>query len=107
MSAAQRFSGFALLLIGLGVGIGGAMLQAGAQTTPLEVTTDTPDYCQRLSNQVDAKMRAMASPPPEAVHLSGEGTRLCGEGQVRGGILRLRRALLMIVHPEDPDQPTR
>jgi hypothetical protein len=103
MSSVQRIAGFAVLLLALSLGIGGAALRAGAQSAPVEVTTDTSDYCQRLSDQVDAKMRTMTPPPPEIIRLSDEGTRLCEEGQVRGGILRLRRAWLMIAHPEPSD----
>ena len=66
----------------------------------MEVTTDTPAYCRRLSDQVSERVRAMKTPPPEIIHLSGEGERLCGEGQVRGGILRLRRAWVLMAHPE-------
>ncbi|MBS0641835.1 MAG: hypothetical protein U1E70_23535 [Acetobacteraceae bacterium] len=80
--------------------LGAAALHADAQTPPLEVTTDTQAYCQRLSDQVSARMRGLQSPPPEVIRLSDEGERLCDEGQIRGGILRLRRAWMMMAHPE-------
>jgi hypothetical protein len=100
MSPASRLSGSALLVAGLGVAALGMSLRAGAQSAPMEVITDTPAYCQHLSDQVSQKARAMEQPPPEVMRLSDEGERLCDEGQVRGGIMRLRRAWLLMLHPQ-------
>jgi hypothetical protein len=50
-------------------------------------------------------MRELKTPPPADVErLSGEGERLCDAGQTRGGILRLRRAWLLITHPDGWDE---
>ncbi len=82
-----------------------AGLEADTQAPPVEVTTDTQAYCQRLSDQVGERMRELKTPPPaDVMRLSGEGERLCDEGQTRGGILRLRRAWLLITHPDEWDQ---
>jgi len=102
MSPSQRLASTAVLFAGLGLALAAVSLEAGAQSTPMELTTDTPAYCQHLSDQVDKRLRAMASPPPEVLYLSNEGERLCDEGLVRGGILRLRRAWLLMAHPEGP-----
>ncbi len=99
MSPVHRLAGSALLLASLGL-LTGAALQADAQTAPLEVTTDTPAYCQHLSDQVGRRVRAVQTPPQEVVRLTDEGDRLCDEGQVRGGIQRLRRALLLMTNPD-------
>ncbi len=102
MSSAQRVLGYTGLLFGACLLAAALTLQAGAQTAPLEVTSDTPAYCLRLLNEIADMERAGPAPPPEVTHLSAEGQRLCNEGQTRGGILRLRRAWLLMTHPE-PD----
>ena len=42
-----------------------------------------------------------APPPQEVTFLSSEGQRMCDQGQTRGGILRLRRALVLMMHRSD------
>ncbi len=68
-----------------------------------EVTTDTPQYCLHLLDMVSEMVRRSVQPPPhEVTDLSAEGQRMCDHGQTRGGILRLRRALLLMMrHPAD------
>ena len=99
MSPIHRIASTALLTASLGL-LAGTAMQAGAQTAPLEVTTDTAAYCQHLSVQVAKRAKTMKSPPPDVIRLSDEGERLCDEGQVRGGIQRLRRAWMIMVNPE-------
>jgi hypothetical protein len=71
---------------------------AGAQSTPEEPTrvlTDTPEYCAQLAGE--AAQETQAKPPaPDLVVLITEGQRMCQQGQIRGGILRLRRALMLM-----------
>ncbi|MDE2517050.1 MAG: hypothetical protein KGL12_13565 [Rhodospirillales bacterium] len=68
--------------------------------SPAVVTTDTPEYCLRLLDHVSELVRAAPPPPPaEAVMLSAEGQRMCNQGQTRGGIMRLRRALMILQPP--------
>lgn len=70
---------------------------AGGQMAPAQITTDTPDYCVQLQEQVGREVRAALSPPPPDVRLlSDEGQHMCDRGQVRGGIARLRRALVLM-----------
>jgi hypothetical protein len=70
---------------------------AYAQTHDPIVTSDTPEYCDVLLNRITGITRASAAPPPtEVAVLSQEGERMCVHGQIRGGILRLRRALLIM-----------
>jgi hypothetical protein len=103
MTYVHRVAGAAVLLLGLTT-LSVAGLDADTQAPPVEVTTDTRAYCQRLSNQVSERMRELKTAPPADVQrLSGEGERLCDAGQTRGGILRLRRAWLMITHPDEWD----
>lgn len=71
----------------------------GAQSSPAEVTSDTPEYCVRLLDIIARLVNGSAAPPPhEVFDLSSEGQRMCDQGQTRGGILRLRRALLIMKH---------
>jgi hypothetical protein len=69
------------------------------QPAPAQVITDTPQYCLQLLDRVSELVRIAPSPPPaEVTHLSTEGQRMCDQGQTRGGILRLRRAIMLMMH---------
>jgi hypothetical protein len=59
---------------------------------PMAVTSDTGAYCQILLAQI----RAHGALPPAVRDLQAEGRDLCNEGQIRGGINRLRRALMVL-----------
>ncbi len=106
MSFAQRILGSAGLMACLGLLVLGFAMQAGAQSVPMEVTSDTPAYCFRLLDEVSGLVRtATTPPPPEVTRLSADGQRMCDEGQTRGGIIRLRRAWVLMTHPDErPDQ---
>jgi hypothetical protein len=97
MALSIRMTGLAGGVIGLGL----LALMLGAapvsgQQRPQQVTSDTPEYCLRLFDRVSELVRVVESPPPEVTSLSSEGQKMCDQGQTRGGILRLRRALLML-----------
>jgi hypothetical protein len=73
-----------------------------AQVQDPIVTSDTPEYCGVLMDRIIDITRTTAMPPPtEAAVLSEEGERMCVHGQTRGGILRLRRALAILLRGED------
>jgi len=98
---------FAMRLIsaGLVLSLGGLAVAysppVGAQSSTLEVTSDTAEYCLRLQNRLsDLVQVSPAPPPPEVADLSTQGQRMCGQGQTRGGIMRLRRAWVLMTHPE-------
>ncbi|MBV9785297.1 MAG: hypothetical protein JO264_15915 [Acidisphaera sp.] len=78
----------------------GAMLAGLAlmgQAPAALVTTDTPDYCVQLRTLVGQEVHAApVTPPPEVQLLSDEGQHMCDQGKVRGGIARLRRALVLM-----------
>ena len=93
------------ILLGLTVlaspGIGIVPAARGQSRDPI-VTSDSPEYCGELMSRFTGMTKAAATPPPtEAAQLSEEGERMCGQGQTRGGILRLRRALLIMRRGED------
>ena len=72
-----------------------------SQPSPAQVTSDTPQYCLHLLDQVSEMVRVAEAPPPqEVMALSTEGQRMCDQGLTRGGILRLRRALMLMLHQD-------
>lgn len=79
--------GFAAVLLCLLAPLPGA---AAEDTAPVRVTTDTREYCLALAERF-AALRAVA--PPSALALAADGMRLCGNGHVRTGVARLRRAI--------------
>ena len=60
------------------------------------VITHTRDYCEALSARAGELRLARGSTPAEAVLLAAEGDRLCAQGQIRPGIMRLRRAIMLL-----------
>lgn len=84
-----------ILLLWFGVGQpAGLWLTADA---PTRVITDTSGYCLQLRLMVEDVARRATVPPPFGVMtLTDEGRRMCEEGEIRGGITRLRRALIML-----------
>jgi hypothetical protein len=102
MSPATRTTGFAGMATCLGLG---AMLFVAfpvvGQSPPQQVISDTPEYCLQLLDRVSELVRVAPAPPPQEVSsLSSEGQRMCDQGQTRGGILRLRRALMLMMHSD-------
>ena len=70
---------------------------AVSDSSPAEITTDTPAYCRQLFERVSQLIGTASLPPPVTVSsLSTEGHKLCDEGHTRPGILRLRRALMLL-----------
>jgi len=93
MRSLSRAFGFGATVLWLG-----AMPVTG-QAPPQQVITDTPEYCLHLRQRMSELLRLTSTPPPpEVTVLSSEGQRMCDHGQTRGGILRLRRALMMMMH---------
>jgi len=106
MSHARSIAAVAFL-IALGalsahsLGPAAAQDQVG-QGKPMEVTSDTPEYCLHLLDRVSEMVRVAVAPVPhEVTDLTTEGHRMCAHGQTRGGIMRLRSAL-MIMEKTDP-----
>jgi hypothetical protein len=62
----------------------------------MRIITDTPEYCWHLANEVAATPREFRLLPPDVRVLAVEGQRMCDHGLIRGGIIRLRRALMML-----------
>ncbi len=78
-----------------------AAFPAQAQDKPMRVTSDTPEYCAQLQLRL-----ARIAPVMEDVRrLVAEGREMCDHGEVRGGIVRLRRALVLQKKLGKPPHP--
>lgn len=67
----------------------------GSSDTP-RVITNTREYCEELSARAGQLRQARRFPLAEADMLAAEGDRLCAQGQIRPGIMRLRRAIMLL-----------
>lgn len=75
---------------------------AVAEDAPAAITTDSQAYCVQLRDRVEQlRLSATVPPPREVMDLSADGQRLCDNGLVRGGIMRLRRALSIMMRPDE------
>jgi hypothetical protein len=75
----------------------GAGANTAEQTNPMEVTSDTPEYCLQLLDRISDEVRLASVPiPRDVTDLTTEGHRMCEHGQTRGGIMRLRSALMIM-----------
>ena len=93
-----RYLGFALLFGAvILVSVLPGFAQVPPQSGPMEITTDTPEYCRQLLHRVGDLVRLAATPVPvEVTDLTSEGQRMCDRGQTRGGIMRVRSALMIL-----------
>jgi hypothetical protein len=67
-----------------------------APSSPMRVTTDTTEYCDTLASRVAQAEHATPHTPPQVEELAEEGHHMCATGLIRGGLVRLRRALLLL-----------
>jgi len=67
-----------------------------ADSDRMQVMTDTPEFCWHLVNKVAAAQRDPHDVPPDVRMLAREGQRMCDHGLIKAGILRLRRALMLL-----------
>jgi hypothetical protein len=100
MQAIRRVGFFVFWLFGVGCG-GMAQPVPLVQQGPMRLNTDTPEYCHRLAHEVRAAEKARATTPNEIIVLSTEGLRMCDEGLIHGGVMRLRRAWQMLHDNDD------
>ena len=59
---------------------------------PMTVTSDTPEYCLTLAET----MRTKGAMSEHAHMLWQRGRAMCEQGHIRGGLARLRRAILVM-----------
>ncbi len=90
----------ASLVLLVGATLGGP--RTAGQVTPERLTTETTEYCLHLQDRLHQAERDRGQPlPEEARLLSNEGRLACDHGETRRGILRLRRAMRMVLDPAD------
>lgn len=77
--------------------------RASSQAEPVRVITHTRQYCEELSARATTLRQAAPAPLEEASVLAAEGDKLCGQGQIRRGIVRLRRAIMLLRVQARPD----
>jgi len=95
MTRVARVYGVAGLLLSVSAWV--ALSTVSGQPAPQQVTTDTPQYCLVLLDRVSDLVRDLAAPPPQEVtNLSMAGQQMCDQGRTRGGIMRLREALVLL-----------
>jgi len=64
--------------------------------SPPRMTTDSEEYCTHLNNELSRLRNRYPFPTREVRELADEGRRMCDKGQYRGGVARLRRALMLM-----------
>ncbi|MCC6716444.1 MAG: hypothetical protein IT555_01035 [Acetobacteraceae bacterium] len=102
--AAMLLAATAALVLGVRAGAAqsaapSAADRGGPQSEPLRIITYTREHCGELSRRADELMQRRPRVTPESVELRDEGKRLCAEGQIRPGIIRLRRAIMLLRAP--------
>jgi hypothetical protein len=71
------------------------------EQSPMTVTTDTPQYCAQLVQQIAQRHSSL----PDVARLLSEGRELCEQGEVRTGLRHLRRAEIILNHQAPPPAP--
>jgi hypothetical protein len=101
ISAAARNT-LAATLLTLGPAVAESPPSPTAPGAPMRVTTDTAEYCGTLADQVaraEHARRAAATAGQgmaRVEELAAEGQQMCDAGLIRGGLVRLRRALMLL-----------
>jgi hypothetical protein len=101
-----RISGLAAILLASGIGTG-MLPSAAGQAPPEKVTSDTLTYCLQLASRLDQLKSSSVNPPEEINNLGVAGKDMCERGSVRGGILRLRSAIVQLMHTPGDDDPVK
>lgn len=78
-------------------------LPGSSQGPPAMITSDTPSYCLQLLDHVsELAHKALFPPSDEVLSLAADGQKLCEEGKIPSGILRLRRAMMLLTSTGRP-----
>jgi hypothetical protein len=86
------------LLAWSGLGVTAFAQPVETDTPVTRVTSDSPEFCAQLADMLRQDVRThQPAPVPDEVRMLGrEGRKMCREGHIRPGILRIRRALLIL-----------
>ncbi len=87
-----------------GLAATGRAQPAISEMPPTRVTSDSPEFCAQLAAMLrqDVRTHQLAPVPDEVLMLGREGRKMCREGHIRPGILRIRRALVMLRGDVEP-----
>ena len=77
-----------------GTTAGAAPTVAEDDAHPMQVLGDTPEYCAQLERIIARQPKR----PAEVRAMVAEGHQMCDHGQVRVGIMYMRRALMILRH---------
>jgi hypothetical protein len=66
------------------------------------IIDDTPEFCRSLAGRWAALPSARLEPSRS---LGEQGVKMCGEGRLRLGVAKLRRAMRAARGPQAPDSP--
>ena len=83
-------------------GGGPVRVQGDAMSDTPRVITNTREYCDELSARARELRQARRFALVEADVLAAEGDRLCAQGQIRPGVMRLRRAIMLLREEAPP-----
>lgn len=84
-----------MLVLALFASLAPAMRPAGADSPP-RMTTDSKEYCMHLTVEMLKIRNRRPLTAPHVRELADEGQRMCDKGQYKGGVARLRRALMLM-----------
>ena len=62
----------------------------------VRIITDTREYCDHLLHRIGRVRANIEAAAPRADLLTAEGRHMCANHQIRPGIARLRRALMLL-----------
>jgi hypothetical protein len=68
-----------------------------ARHAPVQITTDTPAYCATLQTRLHEREKHQGL-PARARALTRAGESLCENGDISGGIIALRKAMILSLH---------
>lgn len=83
-------------LLTLGAATASSQTAPPPPSGPVQVTTDTVEYCAFLAARIARAQQQRPDAPRQVEELAEEGQHMCTTGLIRGGLVRLRRALLML-----------
>lgn len=95
-----RASGLAGLILAVSLAVWPDFSGHSVPPQVARITSDSLSYCHQLQQRVDDLVNAAPrAAPAEALRLRAEGQRMCAQGDLRGGLICLRRAVLILRTP--------
>ena len=95
----------AAMLIACMVAVSGARSGPSPDAPAEQITTDTLAYCRELAVRLEKMTGDAVLIPATVLRLSTAGRDMCEHGMTRGGIMRLRKAIVLMMHPDMDAEP--